>query len=304
MRDKVALLREYSRDFVRGWGILQDKSDEVGLTYTEGHTLTELSRHGALTTGELAHLLKLDKSTVSRTLVRLEKRGWLSAFENASDRRQKPFRLTHDGERRVDVINQFANHRVQRLLELLEPEEREVVLQGMKLYTKALLQSKDEITFTIRPIQKGDGSVLAKIFYRVAIEYATTGPGGILQDKELDILDSFYEQGKSAYFVVEKEGVVLGGAGFAPLKGVEGEICELQKTYLLPEARGFGLGVRLVNKCLELAKLRGFTACYLETSSKMRRALALYRKLGFEELDGPMGDTGHHQSECWFLKEL
>ena len=74
--------------------------------------------------------------------------------------------------------------------------------------------------------------------------------------------------------------------------------------YFMPEARGKGLGSKMMAKCLEFAKQVGFDHCYLETMPYMDDARKLYKKVGFNFIDQPMGDTGHYSCSVWMLKEL
>ena len=55
---------------------------------------------------------------------------------------------------------------------------------------------------------------------------------------------------------------------------------------------------------LEYAKIQGFEICYLETLSFMTTAQKLYKRIGFENIDGPMGNTGHNSCEVWMTKKL
>ncbi len=48
----------------------------------------------------------------------------------------------------------------------------------------------------------------------------------------------------------------------------------------------------------------GFEQCYLETLPYMEGARKLYRKVGFKDLEAPMGDTGHYSCNLWMLKDL
>ena len=135
-------------------------------------------------------------------------------------------------------------------------------------------------------------------------EFDFSGPGTAADDPELDDMFHTYEQPQAQYFVGVKDDRVIGGGGFAPLKGGDSDTCELQKMYLLPEARGLGLGKKLLTLCLEKAKEAGFKKCYLETAFSMDKARSLYNKLGFTELKRPLGDTGHSRCECWYIKDL
>ena len=78
----------------------------------------------------------------------------------------------------------------------------------------------------------------------------------------------------------------------------------ITEMYFMPEARGIGLGSKMMEKCLNFAKQAGFDQCYLETMPYMDDARKLYRKVGFQSIDKPMGDTGHYSCSVWMLKDL
>jgi putative acetyltransferase len=159
-------------------------------------------------------------------------------------------------------------------------------------------------TFTIEPIRPEDDRAVASIIRAVMPEFGACGAGFAIQDAEVDTMHAAYSEPRSRYFVLRKDGEVVGGAGIAPLAGGGPGVCELRKMYLLPAARGAGQGERLLRLCLDEARGLGFTTCYLETTSKMVQAQALYRKLGFEPLVAPRGDTGHFGCDRWFERRL
>ena len=74
--------------------------------------------------------------------------------------------------------------------------------------------------------------------------------------------------------------------------------------YLLPEARGTGLGRSIIEQCLEKAKALGYRQVYLETMPELRQALDIYARFGFEYLEGPMGNSGHTGCSLWMLRQL
>jgi putative acetyltransferase len=158
--------------------------------------------------------------------------------------------------------------------------------------------------FTIREITAKDNSKIAKAIRSVLIEYGVPKVGTAYADKILDTLFEAYNTDNAIYFVVEKNGEILGGAGVKQLENYKGRVCELQKMYFLPEARGIGLGSKMMDICLKKAKEFGFEHCYLETLPYMQDARKLYRKVGFKDLDAPMGDTGHYSCNLWMLKDL
>lgn len=156
----------------------------------------------------------------------------------------------------------------------------------------------------LRPIEPADDRAVAAIIREVMTSFGASGPGFAIHDPEVDGMSAAYGRAGHAYFVVELDGRVLGGAGVAPLAGTDDGTCELRKMYFLPEARGRGIGRALIERCLEAAKGLGYQRCYLETLTGMDAAQALYRKVGFQPLCAARGATGHHGCDRFFQREL
>jgi len=170
--------------------------------------------------------------------------------------------------------------------------------------TASTTLKNDAAPGTIRAIRIEDNEAVAAIIRNVMTEFGCTAQGFAIHDPEVDRMFETYTQPRSAYYVVEHDGVVGGGSGLAPLKGGDADICELQKNYVLPEYRGYGYGGILFEKCMEAAKSFGYKRCYIETLEHMTTARAIYLRAGFTAIDKPMGSTGHFGCNCWYLKEL
>ena len=158
--------------------------------------------------------------------------------------------------------------------------------------------------WSIRPIRAEDDPRVAAIIRTVMPEFGATGCGFAINDPEVDWMTRAYAAPRSAYFVVERDGVVVGGGGVAPLDGGPEDTCELRKMYFLPEARGMGAGSAMMARCLEAARAAGFRQCYLETLSGMDAAMKLYERSGFQRIPEPMGATGHGGCNTFYLLDL
>lgn len=157
---------------------------------------------------------------------------------------------------------------------------------------------------TIRTIQPSDNAELAIIVRDTLTEFGANVPGTVYFDPTTDALFELFQTPRSAYFIAEKEGKMLGGGGIYPTEGLPSNTCELVKMYLLPEARGLGLGRTLIDQCLQTAKEFGFEQIYLETLPELKIAVKAYEKLGFEYLCSPLGDSKHFGCGLWMLKKL
>jgi len=170
--------------------------------------------------------------------------------------------------------------------------------------------------YVIRPIQKADNAQVAQIIRTVMTEFDCVGEGFSIEDPEVDDMHGNYQGDRQEFYVVEAfsdqlsevhsafaKTIVL-VAGYAQLTGEGESICELRKMYGLPSSRGKGLGKKLMEKILSSAKADGFKQMYLETASSMKEAAGLYKRFGFEYIEGSLGHTGHGGCDDFMLKEL
>lgn len=159
-------------------------------------------------------------------------------------------------------------------------------------------------TLKIRPIEKKDNGRIASIIRSILDDFGVPKVGTAYADKALNDMYATYNNERSCYYVVEDDGILLGGAGIAQLENYNGPVCELQKMYFLPEARGRGVGSEMMRLCLNKAREFGYQQCYIETMPYMIAAQKLYERSGFVYIDGPIGDTGHYACQTHMLKKL
>ena len=156
----------------------------------------------------------------------------------------------------------------------------------------------------IREIQQTDNPFLSKIVKDTLAEFGANHPNTVYYDPTTDTLYELFQKEKAKYFVAVVDGKIVGGGGIYPTDGLDTDTCELVKMYLLPEARGLGLGKTLIEKCIATAKESRFKKIYLETMPELKQALNVYAKFGFEYLKGPMGNSGHTGCSLWMLLSL
>lgn len=157
---------------------------------------------------------------------------------------------------------------------------------------------------TIRNIRQADNKALAETIRSVLAEFGANHPGTVYYDATTDDLFSLFSKESSAYFTAEIKGEIVGGGGIYPTPALPAGYCELVKLYLLPSARGTGLGKKLILQCFETAKYFGYTHIYLETMPELKMALGMYQQLGFTHLDGALGNSGHFGCAIWMVKKL
>lgn len=160
------------------------------------------------------------------------------------------------------------------------------------------------MSIIIRPIAAGDNATIASIIRATLEEFKANHPGTVYYDETTDRLSEVFKTAKSKYWIAFDGDQMLGGAGIYPTDGLPEDTCELVKLYLLPAARGKGIGKMLMEQCHAAAKSLGFKKIYLETMPELTNAIPLYERLGYQYLKGALGNSGHFGCELHMLKEL
>ena len=298
-----AQLRELSRQLVRQLGMLDKDCGDIALPPIQAHTLIELEQQ-PLTVNQLADKLNIDKSNASRAVNNLAKNSLIQTSPHPNDKRSVVASVTEQGINTLAQLHSQQNQFYDSVLERLTEAETQQVSGGIKHYLKALQQSHASSGVMVRSLQQQDNTAVANVIRQVSYENGLTEDKGYgVADPTLEDMFNVYNNERSQYWVIELDGKVVGGGGFAPLAGMP-EVCELQKMYFLPETRGKGLAKRLVNMSMEKAKELGYQHMYLETTECLNAAVKLYEKLGFEHLDSAWGETGHDACEVVMAKTL
>jgi len=97
---------------------------ELGLDRTQWRVLATLARGDGITAREVGDFTHLDKMQVSRALARLREQGLVSQARHPQDRRASLLRLTEAGRERYRQICPRVLKEEQRILSLLEADER------------------------------------------------------------------------------------------------------------------------------------------------------------------------------------
>lgn len=155
----------------------------------------------------------------------------------------------------------------------------------------------------IREIIKSDNIAISLIIKSVLTELNANIKGTAFYDKETNAMFEAYQTENSIYFTALLNNEVIGGCGINKLQGSKNNICELQKMYISPKARGLKIGKQLLEKCLIFAS-KHYDECYLETFPQMKSAIHLYQKNGFIKLNYPLGNTSHTACNVWMSKKI
>ncbi|MDQ2922455.1 MAG: GNAT family N-acetyltransferase [Acidobacteriota bacterium] len=134
----------------------------------------------------------------------------------------------------------------------------------------------------IRPATNNDRERVAELVFGVLADYGLR-PDPESTDADLQDIEANYLQRGGLFELIEDgEANLLGSVGLYP---IDQNTCELRKMYLIPSARGLGLGKHILKRTIARARELGFKRIVLETSSKLIAANHLYIRFGFKPIE-------------------
>ena len=155
----------------------------------------------------------------------------------------------------------------------------------------------------IRLIEARDNAAVESVIRACLVEFGANHAGTAWMDPDLGRFSQVYSlPGRRYWVAVDGKDQVVGGVGIGELPGAEG-VCELQKMYCLPAARGVGVAKALLDQALAFAAAH-YRQCYLETLDNMAAAHRFYEKNGFRRIEKPLGHTGPTGCDILYMKDL
>ncbi|MFT8316573.1 MAG: MarR family transcriptional regulator [Clostridium sp.] len=136
-------LRELIRVLVRNLGILE-KGDATccGVTISQCHAIVEIGRAQEISLNELAEILTLDKSTMSRTINNLVENNLVVRKLHPEDRRYVTIKLTDEGIKIFKNIEEGMKQYFNAIFNSIPENKREQVIDSLKLLIKAVGENK------------------------------------------------------------------------------------------------------------------------------------------------------------------
>ena len=136
-------LRELIRVLVRNLGLLEESEATCcGTTVSQCHAIVEIGRAKEISLNELAELLGLDKSTMSRTINKLVDSGLAIRELHPDDRRYVAIKLTYEGIKIFNSIEGTMEQYYQSIFSSIPEEKRDQVLESLQLIIKAAKENK------------------------------------------------------------------------------------------------------------------------------------------------------------------
>jgi DNA-binding MarR family transcriptional regulator/GNAT superfamily N-acetyltransferase len=277
----IAAIRQFNRFYTRQIGLLNEKLLKSDFTLTEARVLYDLAHHETPETlTRLSDVLLIDLGYLSRILKAFEARGLVARSASPGDGRQVLFAMTPAGRAAFDPLDRASQTEIGDVIGPLTAAQTGQLVQSMQTIERLIGgtgQRQDPII--LRPHRLGD---LGWIVHRQAILYATEyGWDGTYEALAAEILAAFIKSNdpdrERGWIAVRNEQIL--GSVFV-MRGSE-TIAKLRLLYVEPEARGLGLGRRLVDACIHFARERDYRVLTLWTNDVLVPARRIYQAAGF-----------------------
>jgi DNA-binding MarR family transcriptional regulator/N-acetylglutamate synthase-like GNAT family acetyltransferase len=286
---RVEELRRFNRFWTRRIGVLREGLLHSPYSLGEARVLFEVARGDDVVASDLVRELGLDPGYLSRILVGLEGQGLLDRVPSEADGRRRLLRLTAAGEDAFSELDRRSRDEVAGMLNRLSEEDQLKLLDATRTIEATL---GDEGTppepFLLRRHGPGDvGWVVQRHGALYAGEYGWYETFEALVARIVaDFVDG-YDPERERCWIAETNGR---NAGCVFLVRDTDQVAKLRLLLVEPEARGTGLGTRLVEECVGFARDRGYEKLVLWTNSVLHSARHIYEKQGFELME----EERHH----------
>jgi DNA-binding MarR family transcriptional regulator/GNAT superfamily N-acetyltransferase len=302
MNGYVSAIRGFNRFYTRKIGVVDGVASSP-FSLAEARVLYELAHREQPTATDIRKELGLDAGYMSRILREFERRKLVTREQSKTDERQRFLSLTAKGRKAFAPLDERSNRDVAAMLEKLSPMERKQLVDAVQTAGRLLGDKAQPRTpYLLRQHQPGD---MGWIVHRQAILYAEEyGWDGTYEALAAEIVAQFiknYDPKCERCWIAEKDGERVGAVFVAKASD---ETAKLRLLHVEPEARGLGIGRRLVDECVRFARQAGYRKMTLWTQSILHAARHLYKQAGFRVLR----EEQHHSfgkdltAETWELE--
>ncbi|WP_196807494.1 bifunctional helix-turn-helix transcriptional regulator/GNAT family N-acetyltransferase [Candidatus Solirubrobacter pratensis] len=295
--EQIDAVRSFNRFYTRRLGLVRGGLVRTPHPLAEARVLYELGHHEALETSALRDALDVDAGQLSRLLTRLESAGLLARERSEGDARRRLIRLTPAGAEAFATLDRRTVEQVGRLLDDLGDVRRARLVSALA-EVRAALQDPGPRTVSIRDrLEPGDlGWMVSRHGALYAREY---GWDASFETLVAGIAAAFDPERDKAW-IAEVDGRRAG----CVLCVHHDELTAKLRTLLVePDARGLGLGGRLVDEVIRHARARGYAELTLWTNDVLTAARRIYERAGFTLTgESPHRAFGHDLVEqTWSL---
>jgi DNA-binding MarR family transcriptional regulator len=287
----VQQVRSFNRIVAERIGALSERFLGRDRPLSEARLIWEIGTEGA----DVRHLrgrLGLDSGYLSRLLRSLERQGLAAVSESPTDRRVRKVELTAAGLAERVELDRRSDELASDILATLPERQREALVGAMREVERLLRASMVEFA-----VEDPTGPDAVWCFEQYYGELAARFEDGFDRNLTTSTEPVELTPPRGLLAIARLRGRAI---GCGALKFHEGWV-EFKRFWVAGEARGIGLGRRLLGEMERLALASGFPTVRLDTNRALAEAITLYKKAGYAEIEAFNSDPYAHH---WFEKRL
>ncbi|MFF4258565.1 GNAT family N-acetyltransferase [Streptomyces sp. NPDC001663] len=276
-------IRTFNRFYTNVIGAL-DYSRQLYAPYTltESRVIYELAHSPRTDAADLRAELSLDAGYLSRILNKFEDAGLIERAPSATDPRRRHITLTTRGRETADLLAERANESVGALLSTVPSADRSRLAEAMLAVREILSDGRPprREDVVLREPAPGD---LGWIVQRNAALYASefgwnTDYEGLVARIVADFAED-HDPHLERVWIAELDGRPVGCV--MCVRDEAPATARLRLLLVEPDARGLGVGDRLVTAVIDFARGVGYRELVLWTNDVLAAARRIYQRHGF-----------------------
>jgi DNA-binding MarR family transcriptional regulator/N-acetylglutamate synthase-like GNAT family acetyltransferase len=262
-------------------GILREGYLGSSLPLTKVRVLYEIANRKKTTASELSRELALDPGYLSRIIKDYSSKNMIQRSRSTFDCRESFLRLTKYGRKTFATLNDRAQTEISDLLRTIPASDQKRLIEAMDAIEHVFHPTgRDKTPYILRDPRPGDfGWVVHRHGTLYAEEYGWNEEFEALVSKIVAHFIEHFDSKRERFWIAERSGEIV---GCVCLVKKSTKVAQLRLLLVEPDARGIGIGRRLVQECTIFAKEAGYRKITLWTNSVLLAARNVYQKEGYE----------------------
>ena len=284
-QQRIAALRRFNRFYTRQIGVLRKNFLDSPYSLGEARLLYEIAQGRGSTAAAIARALDLDAGYLSRVLRDFERRGLIRRTASRRDARQSHLALSPRGRKTFAPLDRRSQASAAAMLAKLDAARQARLIAAMHTIETLLSGTADNEAgsaggYRLRAPRRGDfGWIVKRHAELYAQEYGWVAPfEGLCAQIVADFVNK-YDAARERCWIAEIDGENVGCIFLAKDSPT---VARIRLLLVDPQARGRGLGARLVDECLHFARRAGYKKVTLWTHSVLTAARHIYEQAGFK----------------------
>lgn len=275
----ISEVRKFSRFYTNILGLLNKCILDSSYSLTEARILIEIYKTRECTANELIEKLHIDRGYMSRILRKFDGDKLIIKEKSSEDGRVTFLNLTLKGEAILSELEEKSNVQIIKLIDHLNSDEKRKLVESMGNIEKLLDEKEDDVI--IRKYNDSDIDYIIKRHGELyKAEFGFLGQFADYVEKYVLEFNKKHDEDKENIWIAEYNEKRIGVIAVA--KGDNDYAAQIRWFLIEPEARGKGLGHKLVKTALDFCKKENYKHIFLWTADVLKTARHIYGSYGFK----------------------